>query len=92
VPKIYLNHKTVRKLLRHHFAEPTNNLAQRITDKASEGVENHDDHEGHVFMQPYTTDRAAAGVLAPTELQAREGRLTRAAAELGLEVKSKGGK
>ena len=87
--KVYINHSTARKLLRHHFADPTNKLAQRITDKVNEGAEDDEGRETRAFMQPYTTDRSAAGVLVPSERQARDGALTKAAAELGLEVKSK---
>lgn len=40
-------------------------------------------------IKTYTTDRAAAAVSVPAELQARDGVLTRAAAAAGLEVTAK---
>jgi hypothetical protein len=40
-------------------------------------------------VSEYTTDRSAAAVRVPAEQQARDGRLTRAAAAVGLEVKQK---
>jgi hypothetical protein len=42
-----------------------------------------------VSVDEYTTDRAAASVSVPAELQATLGVLTKAAAKVGLEVQSK---
>lgn len=41
-----------------------------------------------VEVGEYTTDRNAASVSVPAEAQARDGALTRAAARVGLEVRS----
>ena len=38
-------------------------------------------------VSEYTTDRRAASVSVPAEMQARDGALTRAAAAVGLEVR-----
>ncbi len=60
-------------------AEQVNALAAQVAKEA--GV--------HAQLEEYTTDRAAASVSVPAELQARDGVLTRAAAQAGLEVRSK---
>jgi hypothetical protein len=39
-------------------------------------------------VDEYTTDRRAASVSVPAEMQTRDGALTRAAAAVGLEVRS----
>lgn len=43
-------------------------------------------------VKTYTTDRAAATVTVPAELQAKDGVLTKAAAAAGLEVKLRAAK
>lgn len=93
--KVVLNHGNVAKILRRRFTSQVNDLAQKITDKVNEtdysSDEDDDESKGanSAFMEPYTTDRSAAGVLVPTELQTREGALTKAAGQLGLKVYSK---
>lgn len=77
--KVRLNHATAAKLLRTAFTIGTNALADRIADEIGEDA----------FVEHYTTDRGAAAVIVPSELQASDGALTRAAAALGLEVKAK---
>lgn len=54
-------------------------LADQIADAIGEGAE----------VKIYTTDRVAASVSVPAEMQAKDGVLTRAAAAAGLEVRPK---
>lgn len=54
-------------------------LAGQVADAIGEGAE----------LKIYTTDRAAASVSVPAEMQAKDGVLTRAAAAAGLEVRPK---
>lgn len=51
-------------------------LAQQVGGQAGEGAK----------VKTYVTDRAAASVSVPAELQAKDGVLTKAAAAAGLEV------
>ncbi|WP_433592315.1 hypothetical protein [Nocardia sp. CA-145437] len=78
-PKVRLHNANVGKMLRLKFAPLVNELADRIAAAAGD----------EAFVETYSTDRSAAAVLVPTEVQARDGALTRAAASLGLEVRTK---
>ncbi|WP_280393223.1 hypothetical protein [Nocardia wallacei] len=78
-PEVRLNRATVGRLLRRRFREPVNALAYALAAEIGDDA----------MVDEYTTDRAAAGVRVPTERQTVDGALTRAAAALGLEVKSK---
>ena len=76
---VRINSATAARLLRTAFVAQTNALADAIAEQiGDEAVVDH-----------YTTDRSAAGVSVPSELQASDGALTRAAAALGLEVKAR---
>lgn len=83
---IVLNHATIARILRRNFAGQVNSLARKIADKANEAA------PGSAFVEPYTTDRSAAAVIVRTELQVRDGALTKAAGRLGLKIQSKGAK
>lgn len=78
--KIRLNYAALAKLLKSEdFAALANSAAQQVADKAGDGAQ----------VSKYTTDRRAAAVSVPAEDQARDGALTRAAAAVGLQVKTK---
>ncbi len=81
--------KGISEILKKQTAGAINGLASQIHSQAQASV--YSDVE--VTMEPYTTDRAAASVTIADprglEMQARDGVLTRAAATLGLEVRSK---
>ena len=74
-----LYRKGVGEILKTEFVDEINHLADEIGDKI-------DDDE--VEVRYYTTDRGAASVTVPAEIQATEGALTRAAAAVGLEVRA----
>ncbi|WP_378735402.1 hypothetical protein [Nocardia brasiliensis] len=78
-PKVRINHATAAKILRSPaVVQMVNAAADAILGQLDE------DDEG--FVESYTTDRGAAAVLVPAEVQARDGALTRAAAAVGLPV------
>lgn len=78
--KIKLNRKAVGNLLKSsQFAAAVNRAAEDIADTIGPDAD----------VYYYTTDRKAAAVGVPAELQARDGALTRAAAANGLEVQGK---
>lgn len=67
------------EVLKELAASAINDLAQQVADDIGEGAK----------VKTYTTDRAAATVSVPAEMQAKDGVLTRAAAAAGLEVRPK---
>lgn len=67
------------EVLKELAASAINDLAQQVADDIGEGAK----------VTIYTTDRAAATVSVPAEMQAKDGVLTRAAAAAGLEVRPK---
>lgn len=74
-----LNRKGGAEVLKQLAAPQINALAQQIAAKSGEDA----------VLEEYTTDRAAALVSVPAGQQAKDGRLTRAAAAAGLEVRAK---
>lgn len=74
-----LDHKGGAEVLKEMAAQHVNAIARRVASAAGDDAEIHE----------YTTDRAAAAVRVPAEQQAKDGVLTRAAAAVGLEVRSK---
>ncbi|MGN7133385.1 hypothetical protein ACTHQY_08940 [Rhodococcoides corynebacterioides] len=78
--KFRLNYKGVGKVLKSpEMAAHVNGVAEDLRAKIGDDAE----------MTAYTSDRQAASVRVPAHLQARNGSLTRAAAQLGLEVRSR---
>ncbi|OBC12181.1 hypothetical protein A5788_22350 [Gordonia sp. 852002-50816_SCH5313054-c] len=71
--------KGIGEILKTEFVTEVNRLAQEVGDQCGDDVE----------VRFYTTDRGAASVTVPAEVQAKEGALTRAATAVGLEVKAK---
>lgn len=67
------------EVLKELAASAINDLALQVADDIGEGAK----------VKTYTTDRAAATVSVPAEMQAKDGVLTRAAAAAGLEVRPK---
>ena len=86
--KFRLNRKGVREILRNQCGPAVDEAANAI---AAQVLSRYPDLP--VEANPYTTDRRAAGVTIADakglNLQASDGALTRAAAAVGLEVKSK---
>lgn len=74
-----LNRAGGAEVLKQLAAPAINALAEKVASAAGEDAE----------VSEYTTDRAAASVRVPAEQQAKDGVLTRAAAAVGLEVRSK---
>ncbi|MGE2714197.1 hypothetical protein ACQI4L_09080 [Mycolicibacterium litorale] len=74
-----LNRKGGAEVLNQLAAPHINALARQVAAAAGPDAE----------VDEYTTDRAAAAVRVPAEQQAKDGALTRAAATVGLEVRSK---
>lgn len=77
--KFKLNYKGGGEVLKQLAAQAVNAKAREVAAAAGPGAE----------FDSYTTDRAAASVSVPAEQQAKDGRLTRAAAAAGLEVRAK---
>ncbi|MBN7381651.1 hypothetical protein IUT00_10535 [Mycobacteroides abscessus subsp. massiliense] len=67
------------EVLKELAATAIKDLADQIADDIGEGAK----------VKTYTTDRAAATVSVPAEMQAKDGVLTRAAAAAGLQVQPK---
>ncbi|MGH3954524.1 MAG: hypothetical protein ACRDTI_10860 [Mycobacterium sp.] len=67
------------EVLKELSAAAIKGLADQVADDIGEGAQ----------VKIYTTDRAAASVSVPAEMQAKDGVLTRAAAAAGLEVRPK---
>ena len=79
-PKFTLNRKGVAEILKGgEIAAGVNAVAGQVKARAGDDAE----------VDTYTTDRKAAAVRVPADQQARDGLLTRAAAEVGLEVRIK---
>jgi len=87
--KIKLNHAEVGRILREDMREPIDELAAAIADAVE--IPTHPDAE--IMVRSYTTDRAAAAVSIAEayglNVEAVHGPLRKAAASLGLDVKSK---
>lgn len=85
-----LDRKGVGEILKTQCVPAINELANQIADSVRSDLAEED---VEVEMQSYTTDRGAASVTIADpmglELQATRGSLTKAAAKLGLDVKSK---
>lgn len=83
------NRRGIGELLKTQTSEAVNEAAEQIRTQVAGLVD--DDIE--VTVEPYTTDRGAAAVTIADplgmELQATTGALTRAAAQVGLEVTSR---
>lgn len=78
--EIKLNRKAIGALLKSpQYAAAVNRAAEAIAAEIGD--------EAEVYR--YTTDRKAAAVGVPAEIQARDGALTRAAAHVGLDVRGK---
>lgn len=81
--------KGIAQILKTEFAEEVNKCARAIADEVQSAIG--DDVE--VEVREYTTDRSAASVTIADprgkELQATQGALTRAAAAVGLDVRSR---
>ncbi|WP_234797683.1 hypothetical protein [Mycobacteroides chelonae] len=67
------------EVLKELAAAAIKDLAGQVADDIGEGAQ----------VKIYTTDRAAASVSVPAEMQAKDGVLTRAAAAAGLDVRPK---
>lgn len=84
-----LYRKGAAEILKTQTAAEVNKLGQQIRDEVQGSV----GPDVDVEFESYTTDRSAASVTIADsrgiELQATTGALTRAAAALGLEVKTK---
>lgn len=77
---VRLNRKGVSKTLKSpEFKAKMDALANRIAQEIGEEAK----------VDSYTTDRGAASVSVPADMQARDGALTRGAAAAGLEVRVK---
>lgn len=84
-----LDHAGIASLLKSEaFASAVESTAERIAEEVRPQV-----GDKPVEVEPYETDRAAARVViadpAGKALQAKHGVLTKAAASVGLEVKSR---
>jgi hypothetical protein len=78
--KVRINRKGVAELLKSDgYAAATTAAAREIAGKIGDEAE----------VGEYTTDRKAASVTIPMHLEATQGLLARAAASVGLEVKSR---
>ncbi|QCG77757.1 hypothetical protein QLQ77_gp11 [Gordonia phage Reyja] len=87
-----LNRRGGAQLLRSpQIAAAVNKAAHAVADKIRTGLADEGDIE--VTVDEYTTDRRAAGVTIRSsrgvEFQATRGAITRAAAAVGLEVKTR---
>lgn len=71
-----IDHKGASEVLKMPVAE-IGALAQQVAANAGDAV----------WVNEYTTDRAAASVTIPAARQAKHGTLTKAASAAGLEVK-----
>jgi len=75
--EIRIDHGGAEEVLKKLDRDEINRLARKVAEKAGD----------EAVVHEYTTDRAAASVSVPAELQAKHGVLTRAAAEAGLEIR-----
>jgi hypothetical protein len=86
---VELDHAGIAEILKTAMRGPIDALARQIADRVDVGTVT----DAEVTVRSYTTDRAAAAVSiahpAGLAMQAKHGSLTKAAASLGLEVKSK---
>ena len=85
-----LNRRGVGEVLKQQCGPAINEVAEQVAAQVRASI---DDDSIEVVVDTYTTDRGAAAVpIADTrgmEFQASDGALTRAAAAVGLEVKSR---
>ncbi|WP_306358848.1 MULTISPECIES: hypothetical protein [unclassified Nocardia] len=77
--RVRLHTANLGKLLKTEFGPMVNDAARKVAAAAGDDA----------FVEEYTTDRQAAAVMVPAEQQAIDGKLTRAAAAVGLEVRAK---
>jgi hypothetical protein len=88
---LHLDYEAIGKILRETCAAPINKLALEVAANARGNSDT--PAEATVTVKAFTTDRAVAVVMlahpAAEALQAVHGILTRAAAEAGLETRSK---
>lgn len=89
-PGFRLDRKGVSKLLKGPLGGVASEAAEALGDQIRA---DHPELADAVDVQRYTTDRGAASVMVKDgrarELQIREGLITKAAAKLGMEVKTK---
>lgn len=76
--RFHLNRRGVREILNSPLADAA------VTGAAKAIASN---IKGHKRVSRYRTDRAAASVSVPANAQLRDGRLTKAAARVGLPVR-----
>ncbi|MGA5542702.1 hypothetical protein ACPCIR_12690 [Mycobacterium sp. NPDC051198] len=81
-----LDHRGAEEVLKKLAADEIHSLARKVGDHAKRSGDYPDEL---IVVDTYTTDRAAASVSVPAELQAKDGVLTRAAAAAGLDVRLK---
>jgi hypothetical protein len=74
-----LNRKGGAEVLNALAADAINGLAQQIAEACGPEAN----------VEAYTTDRSAASVSVPADMQAKDGALTKAASSLGLAVTPK---
>jgi hypothetical protein len=74
-----LDHEGAAEVLKKLAADEIRAIAKQVASQAGDAV----------WVNHYTTDRAAAAVTIPAARQAKHGTLTRAASAAGLEVKAK---
>lgn len=81
--------KGIAQILKTEFREEINRCARAIGDEVQSAIGN----DIEVEVREYTTDRSAASVVIADprglEMQATTGALTRAAAAVGLDVRSR---
>ena len=74
-----LDHDGAAEVLKEIAKNHVHHVARQVGEAAGDDA----------IVDFYTTDRAAAAISVPAEQQAKDGVLTRAAAEAGLEVRPK---
>ena len=74
-----LDHKGAAEVLKDIAKSHVHHVARQVGAAAGEDA----------VVDFYTTDRAAAAISVPADQQAKDGVLTRAAADAGLEVRPK---
>ena len=89
-PSFRLDRKGVSQLLKGDLGRAATDAAHKVADQIRA---DYPDLAADVDVEAYTTDRGAASVMVrdsrARELQVRDGLITKAAAKIGLEVKSK---
>lgn len=89
-PSFRLDRRGVSQLLKGDLGRAATDAAHKVADQIRA---DYPDLAADVDVEAYTTDRGAASVMVrdsrARELQVRDGLITKAAAKIGLEVKSK---